>query len=497
LIRTAVAILLLTPLTLAAQTPLNLSLEEAVALATHTSEDVEIARAAVERAEANVRRTASQGLPQINGSASYSRALASQFEDFGGAGDAEPEPVPPICIGPFAPDPALSLEERVSLLEQRLACPPASPFGGGDFSDFGFGAANTWNAGLSFNWPFFTGGRVEAQVRAAKSLEEIAELSLTSQDAQTRIEVTQSYFDAQLAAELVDISEAGLAYSEETLRLTELRASEGAQAEFDVLQARVTRDNQRPLLIRRRAQRDIAFDRLRQLVDLAPDQPLRLTTPVTAAAARSVEANVNAAARIVVQQAQERLEAAEEGVVAARAQRMPTISAQSQYGLVGFAESFLPDSFRDNWTVGAALQIPIYNGGRISAEVDAARADVQEAEAQLEQLIEFASLDTQSAIAELRAARAAWEATTGTVEQAERAVAIARIRYNEGVSIPLEIDNARLLLEQARVNRAQAARDLWIAQTRVELLPFLPLQGSTPPQPQPIPMQPMQFGAQP
>jgi hypothetical protein len=32
-----------------------------------------------------------------------------------------------------------------------------------------------------------------------------------------------------------------------------------------------------------------------------------------------------------------------------------------------------------------------------------------------------------------------------------------------------------LQLAQARVNRAQAARDLWVAQTRVDLLPFLPL----------------------
>ena len=47
------------------------------------------------------------------------------------------------------------------------------------------------------------------------------------------------------------------------------------------------------------------------------------------------------------------------------------------------------------------------------------------------------------------------------------------------MSIQLEVENARLLLEQARANRAQAARDLWVAQTRVELLPSLPL-GSAP-----------------
>jgi outer membrane protein len=453
----------------------ELSLQDALALATGTSEQLEVARAGILRADANVRRTESQHLPQIAGSASYQRSLANQFQDVTG-GDPAPEP-PPHCIGPFDPDPSLPLEERVRLLEQRLACPPSNPFGGLDFSQLGFGAPNTWNAGVSFNWPLYTGGRVPALVRASESVREVARTNLTSTEAQVRLDVTQAYFDAQLAAELVRISEGSLAHSEETLRLTEIRANEGAQAEFDVLQARVARDNQRPLLIRRQTQRELAFERLRALLDLPPDEPLVLTTPVTAAAARDVRTELDVTQRIPVQQAGERVEAARHQLDAARAQRKPTITAVSNYGLVAFSENVLPSfgAFRDNWTVGAALQIPIYTGGRITADIDAARADLSEAEAQLEQTVEGARLDSEDALGQLRAARATWEATAGTVEQAERGYDIARLRYREGVSIQLEVENARLLLEQARVNRAQAARDLWVAQTRVELLPVLPL----------------------
>lgn len=156
---------------------------------------------------------------------------------------------------------------------------------------------------------------------------------------------------------------------------------------------------------------------------------------------------------------------------------MPTISAQSQYGLVAFTDNVVPDlgSFRKNWTVGAALAIPLYAGGRITADIEAARADVAEAEAQLDQVTELARRDALGATAQVRAARAAFVATEGTVEQAARGYEIAQLRYREGVGIPLEIQNARLLLEQARVNRAQAARDLQLALTRVELLPQLPL----------------------
>jgi len=456
----------------------ELSLEDALALATGTSEQVEVARAGARRADANVRRAESQGLPQIAASASYTRALANQFQ--GITDTAEPAPTPVECTGPFNPDPSLPLEERVRLLEQRLACPQSSALGGLDFSQLGFGAPNTWNLGASFNWPLYTGGRVGALVRASEAVRDIARSTVTASDAQVRLDVTAAYFDAQLASELVRISETSLTNSEETLRLTEIREQAGAQAEFDVLQARVSRDNQRPLLIRRQSQRDLALERLRTLLDLPLGEPLVLTTPVTAAAQREVRTDINVNERIAVQQASARVNAAEHQLTAARAQRRPTITATSQYGLVAYSDNLLPSfgAFRDNWTVGAALQIPIYTGGRITADIDAARADVSEAEAQLEQTIEAAQLDTASALAELRAARATWDATQGTVEQAERGYSIAQLRYREGVSIPLEVENSRLLLEQARVNRAQSARDLWIAQTRVELLPLLPIGGA-------------------
>ncbi|MET0399822.1 MAG: hypothetical protein ABW277_23745, partial [Longimicrobiaceae bacterium] len=72
----------------AAQTPQPrpLSLEEALRLSSSTSEQVEIARAGITRARGSLLQARSAALPQLNGSASYSRALASQFEGLGGGG---------------------------------------------------------------------------------------------------------------------------------------------------------------------------------------------------------------------------------------------------------------------------------------------------------------------------------------------------------------------------------------------------------------------------
>jgi len=67
----------------------------------------------------------------------------------------------------------------------------------------------------------------------------------------------------------------------------------------------------------------------------------------------------------------------------------------------------------------------------------------------------------------------------GTIEQATRAYQIAEVRFQSGVSTQLELADARLQLQLAEANRAQAARDLQVARARVALLPDLPLGVSS------------------
>src|SRR5438477_6140790 len=81
--------------------PRALALDEAVRIAEAQSEAIRIARAGVDRAHGQQYQARSQFLPQINGSASYTRTLASQFSSLGGSGPAvdttKPAPPPAPC----------------------------------------------------------------------------------------------------------------------------------------------------------------------------------------------------------------------------------------------------------------------------------------------------------------------------------------------------------------------------------------------------------------
>ena len=479
-----------------------LTLEQVLALAEARSEAIAIAQAGVNRAEGDIVRARSGRYPQLSASASYDRALASEFE---GIFDTSGPP-----CDPFAPDPAASLDARVAEIERAIDCGAVggSPFGGGGSdegedggADLPFGRENTWRLNLLFSQNVYSGGRLGAQAELAAAGRTSAEFGVNTARAQLLFDVTQAYYDAALSGRLVEIAEATLGQAEATFQVVQAGFKAGTQPEFELLRARVARDNQAPSIIRQRAAREIALLRLKQLLDLPPDAPLQLAAALDdaglapppsfaprvaeAEAALRVEPTATAGVdtvtpvvdRTAVKQVGTVVRLREAALRAAEAERMPSVSVSSSYGRVAYPSGLVPGfgDFRTNWTVGATVQVPILTGGRQRGDEMVARADLEQSQVQLRQMQELAALDTRSAWAELVAARAAWEASANTIEQAARAYQIADVRYRAGVSTQLELSDSRLLLQQSEANRAQAARDLQVARARIALLPDLPL----------------------
>jgi Outer membrane protein len=214
---------------------------------------------------------------------------------------------------------------------------------------------------------------------------------------------------------------------------------------------------------------------------------VELTTAVDDSAATNVAlesigitSDTAAIDRATVKQAAEAIDAQRGLLKVAKAQRLPTLSLTSQYGKVAFPLTGLPQSgsFRTNWTIGVASQVPLFTGGRIKGDQLVAEANVREAQARYDQLREFAALDSRVTINNLLQARAAWQASLGTAEQAARAYSIAEVRYKEGISTQIELNDSRILLEQAVTNRALAARNVQVARVKLALLADLPLQST-------------------
>jgi outer membrane protein TolC len=475
-----------------AQAAATLSLDEAVRMAEGQSEAVQIARAGVRRAEGQKIQARSGLFPQIYGSAGYTRTLKSQYSSL-----STPAPDTTVPASPVPPcddyllSESASLEERVAGLETASRCASGiNPFSA--FSSLPFGQANQYQLGLSVSQNIFSGGRVVAQNNAAAAGRRSADIELTAQRAQIILDVTQAYYDAALADRLVAITDASFQQTEGVLRQVQLNKDVGNTSEFELLRAQVTRDNQRPQVIQRRSDREVAYLRLKQLLNIPLDQNVSLTTSIEDVTGlpegirlaglnvTSYEApDTSALNRSAVRQANEAVRAQQELLSIAKSQRLPSLSLSSQYGAVAYPLNGLPNSsdFRANWTIGVSAQVPIFTGGRIRGDEMIAQANLAESRARLQQVREFASLDSRVALNALNQATAAWEASRGTAEQASRAYTIADVRYREGISTQLELNDSRILMEQATANRALAARNLQIARIKLALLANLPLQS--------------------
>ena len=163
----------------------------------------------------------------------------------------------------------------------RNAPPPtAGLFGGINFSQIGFGSPNAYTLALNASQNLFTGGRITGQMQVATAGRRAAQIEMSAQRAQLILDVTQAYYAAALSGRLLQIAQASLQQAEDQLKQTQLQQRVGNGSEFDLLRATVSRDNQRPIVIQRQSDRQIAYLQLEQLLHLPLDRPLRLTTSI-------------------------------------------------------------------------------------------------------------------------------------------------------------------------------------------------------------------------
>jgi outer membrane protein TolC len=461
-----------------------LSLEEALDLAIPASDAVGLARADVTRAEGEVKRVRADLLPQLTGTASYTRTLKSQFNTGSGKVDST---ATSFC-NRFTADPSLTIGERVDSLEQAVQCLSALDLSG-LFSSLPFGRKNQYNFGLAFSQTLFNSAILKGRPRAAVAGRKVARIGVTTAEAQARLDVTSTYFDAVLSDRLVAIAELSLAQAETTLAQTGLGKRVGTQSEFELLRAQVTRDNQRAAVLRRRSDRRLAYLRLQQLLQLPLSQPLALTTTLDETPPGGIEsgdslvvseADTAVSHRAAVEQAEEAATIQQILTGVTRWDRLPTVSLTSKYARIGYPNDGLPwnAKFLSDWTIGVNVSVPLWTSGRLSGNALVAEASLAQARIRASQARDGAALDASSTVERLQTALATWAATQGTVAQAERAYDIATLRFKEGISTQTELNDSRLQLEQAEANRAVAARDVQVSRARLRLLRDLPLAGT-------------------
>ncbi|HSJ23758.1 MAG TPA: TolC family protein [Longimicrobiales bacterium] len=415
-----------------------LTLQEAVALALSTSEEIATARTQRALADAQITQARAGAFPQITGNVVYNRTLASLFDNI-----------------QFGPEPE-----------------PGEEPGENPFANLPFGRENAWSATLQITQPLYTAGRVGTALAIARNVRAAADFQVEESQAEIALQVRQAYFQTVLADEMVDIAREAFELADATLRQVELFRQQGTAAEFDVLRARVERDNLEPGIIEAQNARRLAELNLKRLIHLPAEQPIEPVTALTPVISDVDRAELRASLnrRPALRALNEQVAAREGAVRIARADYLPSVGAAGNFTYQAFPTGLSPldTDWRRDWSVAVQASVPLFNGFRTKGQVDQARAELRLAELQQAQVRQGLELELEAALGEFDAARARIEARRATVAQAERTLELAELRFRTGLATQLDISNARLLLQQARVNEAQSLFNYLNALARLE-----------------------------
>jgi len=142
----------------------------------------------------------------------------------------------------------------------------------------------------------------------------------------------------------------------------------------------------------------------------------------------------------------------------ARAALFPRIGLS---GYLGSESAALSDLFTGPariWSLGFGLAQPIFQGGRLFAEIDAVKARERQAVAQYQKTLQEAFREVRQALNTQVKAREVFEAESTRTVALSEALRLARIRYQNGLLSQLEVLDSERNLLQAELNRSDALR---------------------------------------
>ncbi len=276
--------------------------------------------------------------------------------------------------------------------------------------------------------------------RAGSEAVNAAQLSLRDARDQVVQVVIEVYLQTIASDARITAAQAQANTAEQLYRQAVDRKNAGTAPGIDVLRSQVEWQSQQERQIYYEGQFDQQKLALARAIGLPPGQQFRLTdhvqdTPLPADV--SLESSLQAASqsRSDYKAAESLVHASELEVSAARAARIPSLSFSADYGVIG------PNVTNSHGTfsVVAAANIPVFEGGRIRANIDQAQARLEQRKAERENLRGQIDADVRVAFLNLRTARRQVDVARSNLGLAKQQLAQAQDRFAAGVTNNLEV----------------------------------------------------------
>ncbi|MEJ5171091.1 MAG: TolC family protein [Fimbriimonadales bacterium] len=340
----------------------------------------------------------------------------------------------------------------------------------GSTANFGPGVSvviqpdETKTAKFTLSFPVDISGNIGRLVRASKLTLTASKETLQAQKNDLRLSVRTAYYRVLQAQELVRVAEDNLTSARERLENAKKQFEVGAAAKIDVLrfetlvasaEAQLLSSNN-ALRLAKQAFNNALSRPVETEFELAPvaDEPRQAGDP----SALVEQALRN---RPELKAAQTQLEAL------AFVRRAEERGLNPSLGIAGVYQHNFDPGFggrKDSSLAVATLTVPIWDSGVTRARVKAARQDEEQVAIQIEQLKLGLSLEVNQAVTSLTNALARLEVARRQAEFAAENFRLAKLRYEAGEAIQLEVLDAQAQDTQAKADLVNARYEALAAQ---------------------------------
>lgn len=342
-----------------------------------------------------------------------------------------------------------------------------------DFGDSSIelGTLDNYSLSAEVSQQLFSGGRTLSALRVARRARDMYEWSYAATRAALQQDIRTGFYAILLSRRVVTVREESVTQLEAHAQETERKQKAGTVSEFDMLSARVRLLNEKPALIAAHNAERLAVVTFQRLLNLE-DETFSIAGELALLPVSETLANLLVVAverRPELQELETVVLLRKQDMRLARAEGLPSLRAYFSYsGANSYQFASFEEDWQWHWNAGLSAEWDIWDGGLTSSQVREKRLELSKAQTSLLDLARTVRLDVRAAFLEMERALAAVQAGEGSLELAERALTIARSRYDAGLATNLEFTDSQLALNTAHLTRLQALHDHMTAVARLE-----------------------------
>ena len=288
--------------------------------------------------------------------------------------------------------------------------------------------------------------------RAAKATARSSQYSLEDARDLVTLAVGGAYLQVLTAQARLESSQAQLNTANAVFHQSTEQHSTGVLGRLNVDQSQVQTLTQQQQIITLR--NDLAKQKinLARLTGLPPNPDYELTDsfPFSPGPVQTVGDALARAdqQRADLKAAKSQVEAATKALAAARAERMPSLSLNGYYEVIGTN----PSESHGAFSVVGTLNIPIWQGGKMSADIAQAQAVLAQRQAELEDTRGQIEAEIREALLDLEAAAGQVEVARKNLQVAQETLEMTRARMEAGVINTVEVVQSQQTVSSAQLD---------------------------------------------